>query len=190
MPPASPLPVPDPYPGGPVAVRKFRYEQSLVLLRLKTAIKTRSDEDAHFIVAADYRVTWTDGDGTEVEIVVPRGMLTDLASVPPVFRSLVSRVGPWLEAAVVHDFLTIAWRVLDGDGTAQRRLFADDVMWAAMDAAKVSWWRKRLIYGAVRAAALVFYPRREPPAPWSDFSADLGDPMIREQLSHGVRLPS
>jgi hypothetical protein len=190
MPPASPLPVPDPYPAGPVAVRRLRYEQSLVLLRLKEAIRTRSDEDAHFIVAADYRVTWTDAAGNETAIVVPRGMLTDLASVPPVFRALVSRVGPWLEAAVVHDFLTIAWRVLDGEGTASRRLFADDVMWAAMDEAKVSWWRKRLIYGAIRAAALVYYPRTEEPAPWSHFSADLGDPTIREQLSHGVRLPA
>ena len=189
MPPASPLPVPDPYPEGQARVKKFTYRQSLVLLRLKTAIKTRSDEDAHFILAADYRVTWTDGAGNEIDLVVPRGMLTDLASVPPVFRSLVSRVGPWLEAAVVHDFLTIAWRVLDGKGTARRRLFADDVMWAAMDAAGVSWWRKRLIYGAVRAAALIYYPRTEPPAPWSDFSADLGDPVIRQQLSEGVRLP-
>ncbi|MEM1431607.1 MAG: DUF1353 domain-containing protein [Pseudomonadota bacterium] len=189
MPPATSLPVDTPYPEGRTDVRSLRYRQSLVLLRLKNAVKMRSGEDAHFIVGADYRVSWTDGNGVETDIVVPRGMLTDLTSVPPIFRSLVGRVGPWLEAAVVHDFLAIAWRVLDGNGSARRRLFADDIMWAAMTEAKVGWVRKRLIYGAIRVAALIYYPRKEKVAPWSDFSADLGDAEIRKQLPDGVHLP-
>ncbi|MEM6741546.1 MAG: DUF1353 domain-containing protein [Pseudomonadota bacterium] len=196
MPPRQDLPVPDPYPGRPVAIKRLVYRESLVLLRLKDAVKTRSGEDANFILGADYRVAWTDGkekdaDGNDRyhEIIVPRGMLTDLASVPPIFRSLVGRVGPWLEAAVVHDFLTIAWRVIDGEGSARRRRFADDIMLAAMREAKVGELRKWSIYAGIRALALVAYPQKAKPAPWSNYAADLGEEYILQQLAKDVHLP-
>ena len=40
---------------------------------------------------------------------VPEGMLTDLASVPRALRWLVGRVGPHLEAAIVHDYMFSFW---------------------------------------------------------------------------------
>ncbi|MEL6204374.1 MAG: DUF1353 domain-containing protein [Pseudomonadota bacterium] len=116
------LPVPNPYPAGDVTVKSFRYKQALLLIRLidrhsADAAKRRGGD---FILAADYHAGWTDGAGVDHEIVVPQGMLTDLASVPRLFRGLISRTGPWVEAAVVHDFLSIAWRVIDGKGTVER----------------------------------------------------------------------
>lgn len=181
---------PDPYPVKPVKVVGFEYETALVLMRSRSAsqINYQDHGDAQYIVAADYRVSWIAEDGTATQITVPRGMLTDLTSVPPVFRVLVNRVGRWLEAAIVHDFLTIAWRTMDGDGSADRRRFADDVMYAAMAAANVG-FRKHLIYGGIRAAAALTYPRRVDPATQTALYVNLDDPGLRAQLPPDVRLP-
>lgn len=180
----GPLPVPNPYPDADVAVARLRYTEALWLVRLADGGKVqREGSGADFVVGADYTVTWEDGAGAERHITVPRGMLTDLASVPPLFRSLVSRTGPWVEAAVVHDFLTVAWRAMDGRGTVARRAFADAVMRAAMDEAGVNPTSKQLIHGAIRAAALFGYPRFERPVPWSCFAADLERADLREQLA-------
>jgi hypothetical protein len=181
------LPFRDPYPDGPVSVARLIYHDTLVLLRLKKAPRLRGTREAHFILGTDYAVSYETGDGTRMRLAVPRGMVTDLASVPPVFRSLVSRTGPWVEAAVVHDFLTIAWRAMDGVGSAERRRFADEMMLAGMAAAGVDRARRGLIYAGIRAAAVVGYPQRQRPRPWSDFSVDLAAPDIVAQLPPGLR---
>lgn len=181
------LSVADPYPDAPVTVARLIYHDTLVLLRLKTAPRLRGSREAHFILGTDYAVSYETGDGARVRLTVPRGMVTDLASVPPVFRSLVSRTGPWVEAAVVHDFLTIAWRAMDGVGSAERRRFADEVMLAGMTAAGVDRARRGLIYAGIRAAALAGYPQRQRPRPWSDFALDLAAPDIVAQLPPGLR---
>ncbi|MEM9247248.1 MAG: DUF1353 domain-containing protein [Pseudomonadota bacterium] len=162
-----------PYPEGSTGVRSLTYRDDLTLLRFKDAARTRTGEDAKFVLGADYRVTWINGDDIPQDIVVPRGLLTDLTSVPPLFRGLVGRVGPWLEAAVVHDYLTIAWRILDGQGTVERRRFADDIMWAAMTAAKVGFLRKALIYSALRVYAWIYFPRVTAREPRASFFVDL-----------------
>lgn len=44
---------------------------------------------------------FVDTDGTVIN--VPKGFVTDLASVPPIARSIVSKIGYWSQAAVAHD---------------------------------------------------------------------------------------
>lgn len=44
---------------------------------------------------------FVDTDGTVVSI--PAGFVTDLASVPPIARSIVPKIGYWSQAAVAHD---------------------------------------------------------------------------------------
>ncbi|MEL7344876.1 MAG: DUF1353 domain-containing protein, partial [Pseudomonadota bacterium] len=147
----------DPYPQGRVTITDFHYDTALVLLRLTEGADMEPNvrqwfnrnREAKYVVAGSYTVRWQGANGEAGTIVVPRGMMTDLTSVPPLFRGLVNRVGPWLEAAIVHDFLCIAWRTMDGRGTAARRLFADHIMWAAMDKANVG-TTKHLIYRAIR----------------------------------------
>jgi Protein of unknown function (DUF1353) len=80
-------------------------------------------------------------------------MLTDLASVPRVARWLVDRVGPHLEAAIVHDFLYIAWQdVAGGRGAREEdRRFADELMRVAMESAKVGATSRFVIHNAVRS---------------------------------------
>jgi len=156
------LAIQDPYPAAPTEVVGFTFTEDLFLRRLKDKPTTRSGLGANFVVERDYTVCWDSPTATGQKITVPRGMITDLASVPPVFRWLIGRVGPYLEAAVVHDFLTIAWRSLDGNGSVERRKFADDIMLAAMKAACVGWQRP-FIYGAIRAHAWATYPKSSAP---------------------------
>lgn len=108
-------------------------------------------------------------------------MLTDLASVPAVFRVFVSRTGPWLEAAVIHDFLTIAWITLDGNGTKHRRKFADEIMRAAM-APRISRFSRRLIHAAIRVAAWFWYPRSAQTGEDEHLYIDMTAPKLLAQL--------
>ena len=75
----------------------------------------REQASVSYIVDQDYTVSF-DVDDVEKTLTVPRGMLTDLASVPRVARGRVGKVGPHLAASIVHDFLFIAWQLLDGRG--------------------------------------------------------------------------
>ncbi|MCR9068527.1 MAG: DUF1353 domain-containing protein [Rhodobacteraceae bacterium] len=178
----------DPYPAGPLEVKGFAYHNALVLVRFASAVKTRVKEDADYVVAADYAASWIAADGTVTRVVVPRGMLTDLTSVPPGLRWFIGRVGPWLEAAIVHDWLCIAWMTLDGDGSADRRKFADDVMLAAMKEARVNIVMRRAIYLAVRAWGWWRYPQQVDPDIKHKLYVDLGDATVQDQLSGGVTL--
>lgn len=139
-----------PYPNGPwQTVSNFRYVSPLHLYRARRAIRFGSvKRGADYVVAEPYRVL-IDVDGITKEIVVPQGMLTDLASVPKFARSIAGRVGRHLEASIVHDFLYIAWQDLDGHGANKEdRKFADQVFNEGMKAAQSR--VRGLIFRAVR----------------------------------------
>ena len=66
-----------------------------------------------------------------VPVVVPRGFVSDLASVPWLFRRAFPRFGPWNAAAIVHDWLYQAGRI---GGREITRRQADEVFLAVMRA--------------------------------------------------------
>lgn len=78
-------------------------------------------------------------------VVIPAGFVTDYASVPrlPVVYFLAGNTAH--EAAVVHDFLYWTQPVT--------RKTADRVFLEAMKVTRVSAWRRRLMYWAVRLGA-------------------------------------
>lgn len=157
--PAQPM---NPYPDAPVEIAAFRYDSALFLVRLKDAVKLRTGEDADYLTARPYAVSWRPKDGEWRQIIVPEGLITDLTSVPRWLRWFVGRVGPWLEAAIVHDYLYLAWQDVPGrTPTEQNRTFADDIMFAAMKEADVRWWVARLIYWAVSTFGQKPYERRK-----------------------------
>ncbi|MEM9319852.1 MAG: DUF1353 domain-containing protein [Pseudomonadota bacterium] len=182
----------DPYPEQTSKITGFEFRNALVLVRLTDAIQVPHGHDAFYVVAADYVTAWRDENGVPHELVVPRGMLTDLTSVPPVFRWLVNRVGPWLEAAIVHDFLTIAWKTMDGRYTDARRQFADEIMYAAMEAAEVRRTKRAIIYFGVRAWAMVnrvFKPKDVDPDAQTHLYLDQTDRRVQVQFDPDVALP-
>lgn len=149
-----------PYPARWQAVSNVQFETDLVLVRLKDTVRTREGEDADYVVGQDYMVRLC-VDGVDLGITVPRGLITDLTSVPAPLRIIASRVGPWLEAAIVHDYLYIAWQDVPGLAPRERdRAFADLVMLRAMEAAHVGLFQRRLIYAAVRVFGGPAFRRR------------------------------
>ena len=73
----------------------------------------------------------------------------------------VGRVGPHLEASIIHDYLYIAWQVKNVDATEERRRFADDLMLAAMKAAGMG-CKADIIYRAIRLFGKPVFEGRNP----------------------------
>lgn len=143
----------DIYPEYPVDITEYTYRTPLHLVRALDAPKYREGRDANYIVAKPFTVSYRiEHDfGRKLHfITVPEGMLTDLTSSP--IHSVVAPTGPWLEAAVVHDYLYVAWEEMPRyRPTKQDRLFADDMLLAGCKAAGVGWFKRQAIYRAVRA---------------------------------------
>jgi hypothetical protein len=161
--PAFANPYPDAYDGAPIT--EFRYETPLSLWRpIGTVQNRRGKEDAEYFVDADYHVTFKVG-GAPASVTVPRGMLTDLASVPRLLRWAVSQVGPHLEASIVHDFLYLAWQDMPGRGARRAdHEFADAVLVAGLKEAEVGWFEEWLMERAVKNFGWPVYaePNRSP----------------------------
>ncbi len=160
----------DPYPEDWSRLGGFSYRDPLILVRLKDAVRLRTGEDADFITGAPFGIL-VEVDQDVRQITVPPGLITDLTSVHLIARWIVGRVGPWLEAAIVHDYLYIAWQDQPNPVARDRdRLFADLVMLAGMKAARVSLVRRYAIFAAVRVFGGFGYRRRT-----RDRYADLSD---------------
>ena len=101
-----------------------------------------------------YRYT-TDLLGGSVLLGVPKGFITDLASIPRVVRSLVPQVGRHRGAAVIHDWLYATANIHD----FSRRL-CDRIFLEAMKVAGVPWYRRHMMYQAVRCGGWVFFNKQ------------------------------
>jgi hypothetical protein len=86
------------------------------------------------------------------KIAVPAGFVSDLASVPWLFRRGFPRFGPWNAAAVIHDYLYAAGAVGGFDISKE---YADRVFLALMlFNPKCSRVKARFMYMGVRIGAL------------------------------------
>ena len=75
-------------------------------------------------------------------IIVPKGFITDFASVP---RFLWSIFPPWDKygkAAVLHDYL-YSYQIFE-------RKICDRIFYEAMTVLGVPWWKRKVMYLAVR----------------------------------------
>ncbi|MEL6677604.1 MAG: DUF1353 domain-containing protein [Pseudomonadota bacterium] len=149
---------------------------TLVLARRKQAIpfgrlregwsgeQSRARE-SQYIVAKPFTARyWVSRKEDPITITVPEGMLTDLTSVPPPLRGFVNRVGPHLEAAILHDYLFVAWIILDREPLPRYFHFANDLMRIALNRAGGPRWQQAAINFAVRTYIgwRVFVERDDP----------------------------
>ena len=149
-----------PYYDPDIPITDFGYSDWLILGRAPFTL-FRHDREAMYIVMKDFAVTMKIGALT-VNIVVPQGMTTDLASVPKCFRNIVGRVGPHLEACIVHDWLYIAWQLQNRLPTKADKKFADNVLHAGAKAAGCSWatrWALKIAMGMPMFSWRVFKER-------------------------------
>ncbi len=130
-------------------IDRFTYIDWLVLGRAPTSL-LRHDREAMYVVMEDYKVQLTI-DGQIRYIIVPKGMTTDLASVPKVFQNIIGRVGPHLEACIVHDWLYIAWQLQDREPTKENWRWANKVLYAGLKAVDASWTTRTGIKVAMEA---------------------------------------
>jgi hypothetical protein len=90
------------------------------------------------IVYADSKYTPT----STTQIVVPAGFVTDLATIPRLFWSIMPPDGEYAKAAIIHDFLYT--------NNTFERYRCDQILEEAMEITGVDLWKRKVIYAAVR----------------------------------------
>ena len=147
------------YPKGWQKVISLCYQSDICLTRRMRPARSRirKGKVADFVVAAEYIVSvkFIDEFGNErcCPIRVPKGFVTDLASLPWFARIIIDKAGRNLEASVVHDWCFVAWQVAGikpNDLTEEMRLFADKTFLVALKKARVPCWRRWIMYLASR----------------------------------------
>lgn len=104
--------------------------------------------------------------GSNQWVSIPAGYLTDGASVPQIFWSVIPRWGLYGQAAVVHDYLC-EYLSITSDGVPKRitRAEADDILLEAMQVLEVPEFTAATIEAAVdfyRVVAHVTEPSSDP----------------------------
>lgn len=87
-------------------------------------------------------------------ISVPAGFVTDLASVPRVFWTLLPPDGKYAKAAIIHDYLY--------DNALRTKKEADKIFLDGMTVLGVPKWKRTIMYWAVRLFGRGMYNRKTP----------------------------
>lgn len=106
--------------------------------------------DGKYIVRQPGGLVYTTNAGQA--ITVPEGFETNLASVPAIFWPILPRDGDYTPAAIVHDWLYGCRRIA---GHPITRAQADGIMLEAMESLGVGWWRRSVIWAALRVGGWV-----------------------------------
>jgi hypothetical protein len=85
--------------------------------------------------------------GSNSMVYVPRAFVTDFASIPRVFRVIVTGQDNTKLPAVVHDFLY--------SKHIGSRAWADGIFLKAMKDEGVPWWKRSMCYSGVRAGGWI-----------------------------------
>jgi hypothetical protein len=102
-------------------------------------------------------------DESVIEAIVPRGFLTDLASVPRLPFAYLLFGGLGNKAGVLHDALYSPWpgivvvNMHSREPVEVTREWADAVLYSALETCGVGWFARRMMYTGVRMAGWKFY---------------------------------
>lgn len=102
----------------------------------------------HWVVKKEFRY-YVDGDKDKV-VIVPRGFLTDGATVPRLFWGIIPPWGKYGQAVVLHDYLCEFrgfWNY--GQWETLRREDTDRIFRSALEELGVGSFTRNLMYGAV-----------------------------------------
>lgn len=155
-------PGPDPFPAGKIDdITDFEYLDELKFVR-HAQVHVKKTPQSLWQLSANFRVRMTvhpkEGDPYWLTIKAPRGLYTDLASVPDALWSIVGPIGPHLEASIIHDYLYMAWTDFRTKAVRRDWDFADAVFLAGLKVSKV---RKRtLIYVVVHSLGWAVFRKK------------------------------
>ena len=142
-----------------------------------TPLDVRLRNDGKFMVLSEF-VYHVGGLGTSTFIRVPRGFVTDFASVPKFLHPILPKVGTHGKAAVLHDWLYHLVR--KGE---LRRVVADAMFLEAMQTLKVPIWKNRLLYYGVRLGGWASVKKKNP---WPALvDPETGEPVAQPQSEPG-----
>jgi hypothetical protein len=96
--------------------------------------------------------------------IVPRGFITDLASIPRLLRALFDINGQSRAPAVLHDFLYCMHYTT--------RAEADALFLEALEAAGVGWATRWSMYLGVRSGGWIYWSKRDDGITQEDFLDD------------------
>lgn len=86
-------------------------------------------------------------------ITIPKGFMTDFASVPRIFWTIFPPDGAYTGAAIVHDFL---YSIKD-----RKRKEADDIFLEAMESLNVKYMHRYIMYYSVRLFGNIVWNNRD-----------------------------
>lgn len=108
----------------------------------------------NYEVFEEFEFYYDKPNGKRVVISIPKGFVTDLASVPRLFWSIFPPNGEYSKAAIVHDFIYRTRTLLIS------RKEADAIFLEGMKVLKVPAWRRYAIWLAVRLFGWLAYKDR------------------------------
>ena len=143
---------------------RFQGKLYLVLLERRDAQSIRSGRS---LWGLQRELIYVAGAARRETITIPAGFVTDLASIPRLVWSFYPPDGPWVKAAVVHDFLYYTQG--DGEwygrkGVSRERPYSraesDDILREAMADRGVGAWAQFVIWAAVRLGGAIGWARK------------------------------
>ncbi len=146
-------PGPDPFPAGEIdRITDFAYLDELKFVR-HAKVHTKKKPESLWQLSANFRARMTvhpeEGAPYALTIKAPRGLYTDLASVPQELWAIVGPIGRHLEASILHDYLYMAWTDFRAKAVRRDWNFADEMFLQGMKVSKVR--KRRLIHAVVRS---------------------------------------
>ncbi len=132
----------DPFPATAITdITGLEYLDELKFAR-HARVHVKKTPQSLWQLSADFRAGMTvhpkDGDPYPLTIKAPRGLYTDLASVPGALWSIVGPIGTHLEASIIHDYLYMAWTDFRAQAVKRDWDFADTMFLAAMKVSRLS----------------------------------------------------
>ena len=115
------------------------------------------------------------GLGMSTFIRVPKGFVTDFASVPRILHPFLPKVGLHGKAAVVHDWLYYQCRL----GRC-RRVVADAIFLETMQELEIPTWKNRLLYYGVRLGGWASLKKKNPWAAMIDLETGQEIPPLKK----------
>jgi hypothetical protein len=115
----------------------------------KTALDLREYHSNEWVVLTD--LIWESSISGQ-RITVPKGFITDLASIPAALRGILNVNGPSRSPAVVHDYLYCC-QVLS-------RERSDEILREALESRGVDIITRNAFYSAVRSFGWIYWNKR------------------------------
>lgn len=129
-----------------------------------SAMITDLIDDGHeYYMVMEPFTYYVGGLDTETYVHIPKGYITDMASVPRLMYTLFEPWGDYAKACVVHDYLCEYGEVMTFLGrTPVTRKNADHIFLEAMTVLNVPKWKRNMLYAAVRSYSMTLGRKHKP----------------------------